>query len=76
MNAIGRYFHNYKSFKRASSLVEASNMDTKHKIEDLAMMFEDIAESKERNEMIHRAYKQEHSQHMIAQVLDLAQSIV
>jgi DNA-directed RNA polymerase specialized sigma subunit len=62
--------------KRASSLVEAPNIDTKPKIEDLAMMFNKIIETKERNDMIHKAYKQGYSQHMIAQVLGLAQSTV
>ena len=65
-----------QELKRASSLVEAPNIDTKPKIEDLAMMFNKIIETKERNDMIHKAYKQGYSQHMIAQVLDLAQPTV
>ena len=35
---------------RASSLVEAPNIDTKPKIEDLVILFEKIADTKERNE--------------------------
>ena len=65
-----------QELKRASSLVEAPNIDTKPKIEDLAMMFKKIIETKDRNDMIHKAYKQGYSQHMIAQVLGLAQSTV
>lgn len=59
-----------QELKRASSLVEAPN------IEDLLIMFEKVRETKERNEMIHKAYRQGYSQHMIAQVLGLAQSTV
>jgi REP element-mobilizing transposase RayT len=65
-----------QELKKASSLVEASNIDIKPKIEDLVIMFENITQTKERNEIIHKAYKQGYSQHMIAQVLGLAQSTV
>ncbi len=40
------------------------------------ILFEKIIETKERNEMIHKAYREGYSQHMIAQVLGLAQSTV
>ena len=65
-----------QELKRASSLVEAPNIDTKPKIEDLVMLFEKISEIKKRNEMIANAYVQGYSQHMIAKVLGLAQSTV
>ena len=65
-----------QELKKASSLVEAPNIDTKPKIEDLTMMFENITQTKERNKIIDKAYKQGYSQHMIAQVLELAQSTV
>jgi len=65
-----------QELKKASSLVEAPNIDTKPKIEDLTIMFESITLTKERNEIIDKAYKQGYSQHMIAQVLGLAQSTV
>ena len=65
-----------QELKKASSLVEAPSIDTKPKIEDLTIMFESITLTKERNEIIDKAYKQGYSQHMIAQVLGLAQSTV
>ncbi len=65
-----------QELKRASSLVEAPNSDTKPKVEDLVIMFEKITEIKKRNETIANAYSQGYSQHMIAQVLGLAQSTV
>ena len=65
-----------QELKRASSLVEAPNGDTKPKVEDLVIMFEKITEIKKRNETIANAYAQGYSQHMIAKVLGLAQSTV
>jgi len=65
-----------QELKRASSLVEAPNIDTKPKEEDLLVMFENITEIKKRNETIANAYAKGYSQHMIARVLGLAQSTV
>jgi hypothetical protein len=65
-----------QELKRASSLVEAPNIDIKPKIEDLVIMFEKITQTKERNEMIYKAYREGYSQHMIAKVLGLVQSTV
>jgi len=65
-----------QELKRVSSLVEAPNIDTKPKVEDLVAMFEKITEIKKRNETIANAYAQGYSQHMIAKVLGLAQSTV
>ena len=65
-----------QELKTASSLVEAPNIDSKPKIEDLVVMFEKMTEIKKRNETIAKAYAQGYSQHMIAKVLGLAQSTV
>ena len=65
-----------QKLKIASSLVEAPNIDTKPKEEDLLVMFENITEIKKRNETIANAYAQGYSQHMISRVLGLAQSTV
>jgi len=65
-----------QELKRASSLVEAPNIDNRPKEADLIIMFEGIVEIKKRNEMIALAYAQGYSQHMIAKVLGLAQSTV
>ena len=65
-----------QELKRASSLVEAPNIDTKPKEEDLVKIFENIIDIKKRNETIAKAYVQGYSQHMIAKVLGLAQSTV
>ena len=65
-----------QEMKKASSLVEAPNIDTKPNIESLKKRFTKPQEIKERNVIICKAYKEGYSQHMIAKVLGLAQSTV
>jgi len=65
-----------QELKRASSLVEASNIDNRPKEEDLYAIFEGITEIKKRNIEIKKAYKQGYSQHKIAKVLGMAQSTI
>ncbi len=65
-----------QELKKASSLLEAPNVDCKPKEEELVQMFKNITAMKERNETIAKAYEQGYSQHMIAKVLGLAQSTV
>ncbi len=62
--------------KKASSLVEAPNIDKKPKIEDLENVFKNITEIPKRNKAILKAYQQGYSQHMIAKVLGMAQSTI
>jgi len=62
--------------KKASSLVEAPNIDKKPKAEDLEKIFKNITEIPKRNKAIHQAYQQGYSQHMIAKVLGMAQSTI
>jgi len=62
--------------KKASSLVEAPNIDKKPDIESLKKRFNKSQEIKERNATICKAYEEGYSQHMIAKVLGLAQSTV
>jgi len=65
-----------QELKKASSLVEAPNSDTKPDIEQLEKLLSVASNIKERNSKILHAYKEGYSQHMIAKVLGLAQSTV
>ena len=65
-----------QEMKKASSLVEAPNIDTKPDIKTLAKRFKKSQTTKERNATICKVYKEGYSQHMIAKVLGLAQSTV
>ncbi len=65
-----------QELKKASSLVEAPNVDSKPNVEDLIEIFKNIKEIKTRNETILKVYIEGYSQHMIARVLGLAQSTV
>ena len=62
--------------KKASSLVDAPNTDTKPKAKDLEKIFKTITGIPKRNEAILRAYQQGYSQHMIAKTLGMAQSTI
>jgi len=61
---------------KASSLVEAPNIDNKPDIKKLQKMFENKKELKERNRTILKAYERGYSQHMIAKVLRVSQPAV
>ena len=65
-----------QELKKASSLVETPNIDTKLDINQLKRMLEKSKEKQERNKKIVQAYRQGHSQHMIAKVLGLNQATV
>ena len=65
-----------QELKKASSLVEAPNIDKKPDIEKLSKMLLETKDTKERNIQIFEAYKQGYSQHGIAKVLGLAQPTV
>ncbi len=65
-----------QELKRASSLVEAPNVDNKPKVERLQALFEDITDIKERNKQILIAIEKGYSQHMIAKVLGISQPAV
>jgi len=65
-----------QEMKKASSLVEAPNVDKKPDIKMLSKQFKKSQTTKERNAIICKAYKEGYSQHMIAKVLGLAQSTV
>ncbi len=65
-----------QELKKASSLVEAPNIDIKPDIDKLKRVFEEIKETQERNRKIVQAYRQGYSQHMIAKVLGLNQATV
>jgi len=65
-----------QELKKASSLVEAPNIDKKLDIKKLQKMFDNITDIKQRNKQIVTAYNQGYSQHMIAKVLELNQATV
>ena len=58
--------------RKASSVIEASNVNKK--IDEVKLR--KILEKEERNKQIAKAYKQGYSQHMIANVLELNQATV
>lgn len=62
--------------KKASSLLEAPNVDKKPREEELREIFEKIKDKKERNRLIVQCYDKGYSQHMMAKVLGLSQQAV
>ena len=65
-----------QELKKASSLVEAPNIDHKPDIQKLQKMFADIPDIKKRNKQILKAIEQGYSQHSIAKVLGISQPAV
>ena len=64
-----------QELKKASSLIEASNIDKKPDVKKLEKMLLD-KDMKERNKQIIKAYEKGYSQHMIAKVLGISQPAV
>ena len=65
-----------QELRKASSLVEAPNIDKRLDMQKLVKMFENIRDIKERNKQIIEAIKQGYSQHGIAKVLNISQPAV
>ena len=65
-----------QELRKASSLIEAPNSDTKPDIQRLKKMFENTADIKERNKQILKAIDKGYSQHSIAKVLGISQQAV
>ena len=65
-----------QELKKASSLIEAPNVDKKPDIQKLESFFKDVSDIKERNKQILKAIEQGYSQHMIAKVLGISQQAV
>ena len=65
-----------QKLKKGASLLEAPNIDKRPKEEDLKILFENVIDIKERNSRIVKAYKEGYSQHMMAKVLEMAQSTI
>ena len=65
-----------QELKKASSLIEAPNVDRKPDMKKLTKMLTNITDFKERNKQILKAYEQGYSQHMIAKVLCISQPAV
>jgi len=65
-----------QELKRASSLMEAPNIDKKPNEKRLRKMFKDITDIKKRNKKIVKVYEKGYSQHLIAKVLGLNQATV
>jgi hypothetical protein len=62
--------------KKASSLVEAPNIDRKPNEKKLKQLFQKVTDIKERNRIILQAIQIGYSQHMIAKVLGISQQAV
>jgi len=62
--------------KKASSLIEAANIEKKPDEKKLKKQLSKAKDTKERNVLILTAYTQGYSQHMIAKVLELNQATV
>jgi len=81
-DSIREYLHSkidkaqLQELKIASSLVEASNIETKPNKKALIKILSKAKDTKERNLLILQAYQQGYSQHLIAKVLGLAQPTV
>lgn len=65
-----------EELRKASSLVEAANIDRKPKEDTLRELFKDIIDINERNKEILKAIEEGYSQHMIAKVLSISQPAV
>ena len=65
-----------QELKKASSLIEAPNVDKKPDIKKLTKMLSSTKDLQERNKKIVKAYEQGYSQHMIAKVLGISQPAV
>ena len=65
-----------QELRKASSLVEAPNIDKRLDMQKLVKMFENIRDIKERNKQIIEAIKQGYSQHRVAKVLGISQPAV
>ena len=65
-----------QELKKASSLVEAPNIDKKPNLKKLEKMFDNITDIKKRNKKILKAIEQGYSQHSIAKVLGISQPAV
>jgi len=65
-----------QELRKASSLVEAPNVDNRPKQEECQKLFENISGIQERNKMILHAMEKGYSQHMIAKVLGISQPAV
>ena len=65
-----------KELKKASSVLEAPNIDKKPDEEKLKKQLLKVKDIKERNTQILKAYEQGYSQHMIAKVLGISQPAV
>jgi len=65
-----------QELKTASSLVEASNIETKPDEKALIKHLSKAKDTKERNQRILQAYQQGYSQHLIAKVLELNQATI
>ena len=65
-----------QELKKASSLVEAANVDKKPNIKELEKILGEAKDMGERNKLIFKAYEDGYSQHMIAKVLEISQPAV
>ncbi|CAA6802027.1 MAG: Unknown protein [uncultured Sulfurovum sp.] len=69
-------YNKLQELKKASSLVEAPNVDNRPQQKECQKLFENIRNMQERNKMILQAIEKGYSQHMIAKVLCISQPAV
>jgi len=65
-----------QELKKASSLIEAPNVDNRPKEKELVKMFHSIKDIKHRNRQILKAIEKGYSQHRIAKVLGVSQPAI
>ena len=65
-----------QELKKASNLVEASNIDKKPDIKKLEKILSKAVDMKSRNRLIVQSYEKGYSQHMIAKVLGVSQAVI
>ena len=65
-----------QELKKASNLVEASNIDKKPDIKKLEKILSKAVDMKSRNRLIVQSYEKGYSQHMIAKVLGVSQAAI
>jgi putative transposase len=65
-----------QELQKASSLVEAPNIDNKLDVNVLEKRFKKVKGIKQRNELIVKAYKEGYSQQMVATILGISQQAV
>jgi putative transposase len=65
-----------KELKKASSLVDAPDIEKKIDIEKLKKLFDEVTDNQTRNKYILKSYEQGYSQYVIAKIIGISQPAV